>query len=109
MVTFALMQKINEILSIGDSLTMIDSDVQLFAIRSVEESADKKVSMYVAYDEESEKFYFTDNLDIAEVFDGEELTTLLEDVLYDLRYYFKHTFVIEFIGNEIIVDYGKDC
>jgi hypothetical protein len=100
------MRKINENLSIGNSLTM--TDIQLFAVKSIEESMDQDKSMFVGYDEEDEHFFFTDDIKEACTFDGVQLISDLDDFIYQLEKSFDHTYIVEYIGVEPIINYGTD-
>ncbi len=94
------MQKINESLSIGTKLTM--SDVQLFSIRSVDQG------LYVAFDVDEDNFYLTEDIDLAEQFDGIDIINEIDEIICELEQEYEDTFSIEFIGVQSAINYGRD-
>ncbi len=87
--------------TIGSKLSL--SQKQLFAVKSVEEQK------YIGFDDDN-GFFLTDNLDKAELFDGQELIVELEDLIIEVENDIEGSFTVEYIGYENVVGgFGLDC
>ncbi len=88
-------------IQIGSKLSL--SQKQLFAVKSVEEQK------YIGFDDDN-GFFLTENLNNAELFDGQELIVELEDLIIEVENDFDGNFIVEYIGYENIINgLGMDC